>query len=86
MSTTKKQSAQYKVIIERDEDGFFVASVPTLPGCQTQAKTYPELLKNIKEAIQLCLEVANEDPSYRRQIRERAGKEPGFVGVDLVTV
>jgi predicted RNase H-like HicB family nuclease len=44
------------VLIERDEDGFFVATVPGLAGCHTQAKTLDALMKRAKEAIELCLE------------------------------
>jgi predicted RNase H-like HicB family nuclease len=47
----------FLVLIERDEDGMLVASAPALRGCHTQAKTMPLLLKRIKEAIQLCIEV-----------------------------
>ena len=59
----KKQTKilQFKVIIEQDEDGWFVASAPAIPGCHTQGKTYEEVIKNITEAIELCLEVAKED-------------------------
>lgn len=45
------------ILIERDEDGIYIASVPALKGCYTQAKTVEELLPRIKEAIELCLEV-----------------------------
>ena len=45
------------VLIEKDEDGVFVGSVPALKGCHTQGNTIDELLVNIKEAIELCLEV-----------------------------
>ena len=83
MSTLKSPAATYKVIVERDENGFFVASVPALPGCHTQAKTYPELRKRIREAIALCLDVAANDPDYRARIYELA-YEPSFVGIDLV--
>lgn len=83
MSTLKKQVAPYKVIVERDADGLFVASVPALPGCHTQAKTYPELQLRIREAIALCLDVATDDPGYRQRISELA-YEPSFVGIDLV--
>ena len=48
---------EFSVIIEKDEDGYFVASVPTLRGCHTQAKSLDTLIKRIKEAIELCLEV-----------------------------
>jgi predicted RNase H-like HicB family nuclease len=51
----------YPVVIERDEEGFYVASVPELPGCHTQARSLGELVQRIREAITLCLEVAGED-------------------------
>lgn len=47
---------QFKVIIEQDEDGWFVASVPELPGCYTQAKTLEQVRERIKEVIELVLE------------------------------
>lgn len=43
--------------VEKDADGFFVASVPALPGCHTQARSLDELMKRVREAIELCLEV-----------------------------
>jgi predicted RNase H-like HicB family nuclease len=49
----------FSVVIEKDEDGYFVASVPTLRGCHTQAKSLDVLIKRVKEAIELCLEVEN---------------------------
>ncbi len=82
MDRTKNQ---FKVIIERDEDGFFVATVPALPGCYTQAKTLPELTRRVREAIKLCLEVAREKPDYRKRIKQFA-YEPTFVGMDLITL
>lgn len=48
---------QFLVLIERDEDGVLVATVPALKGCHTQGKTLSTLLERTKEAIQLCLEV-----------------------------
>ena len=45
----------FKVLIETDEDGFYVATVPSLPGCISQGKTEEEARKNIKEAIELHL-------------------------------
>jgi predicted RNase H-like HicB family nuclease len=48
---------KFNVIIERDCEGYFVASVPSLAGCHTQAKSLDELIERIKEAIELCLEV-----------------------------
>lgn len=48
---------QFLMVVERDEDGYVVASVPSLKGCHTQARSMDELVERIKEAIQLCLEV-----------------------------
>lgn len=47
---------QFKVIIEQDEDGLFVASAPELPGCYTQGKTLEQVRERIKEVIELVLE------------------------------
>ena len=66
---------QFDVIVEKDSAGFFVASVPEIPGCHTQAKSLDELMTRIREAIELCLEVQGEPP------------EPlDFVGVQRVTI
>ena len=48
---------QFPVIIEQDEDGYFIGIVPDLKGCHTQAKTLAELEKRLKEVIALCLNV-----------------------------
>ena len=48
---------EFSVIIEKDADGYFVASVSALRGCHTQAKSLDTLRKRIKEAIALCFEV-----------------------------
>jgi predicted RNase H-like HicB family nuclease len=64
----------FSVVVEEDEDGFYIASVPELPGCHTQAKDMDELLKRIKEAIQAYLEVIKETEVNK------------FVGVQLVEV
>ena len=53
-------SREYTVVIERDEEGYLVASVPELPGCHTQARSMDELLARTREAIQLYLEVQEE--------------------------
>jgi antitoxin HicB len=50
----------YRVIIEKDEDGILVGRVPDLPGCATEGKTKVELMKNLKEAIQAYLEALKE--------------------------
>ncbi len=46
---------RFKVCIERDEDGWYVVTVPSLPGCISQGKSEKEALRNIKEAIKLHL-------------------------------
>ena len=53
---------KFAVVVERDEDGYYVASVPELPGCHTQAKTLDELTVRIKEAIEAYLEVEGSKP------------------------
>lgn len=52
---------EFHVIIERDSEGYYVASVPVLHGCHTQAKSLDEVMERIREAIELCLEVQGED-------------------------
>ncbi len=52
---------QFTVVIERDEEGYYVADVPELKGCHTQARSLDDLLERVKESIQLCLEVCGED-------------------------
>ncbi|NUM74132.1 type II toxin-antitoxin system HicB family antitoxin [candidate division KSB1 bacterium] len=47
----------FNVVIERDSEGFYVASVPALRGCHTQARSLDELMERIREAIELCLDV-----------------------------
>ena len=51
---------QFDVVVERDSDGYLVASVPALPGCHAQAKSLNVLNKRIREAIELCLEVEGQ--------------------------
>jgi predicted RNase H-like HicB family nuclease len=66
---------QFDVVIERDEDGYYVASVPQLPGCHTQAHSLDEAMDRIREAIALCLEVEGVP---ERQLE--------FVGIQRVTI
>lgn len=51
----------FNVIIEQDEDGIYVARVPEISGCYTQAKNVDELMKRIREAIEVCLEAEEEN-------------------------
>ena len=50
----------FKIIIERDETGYYVAEVPALPGCFSQGETAEEARRNIKEAIEGWVEVMND--------------------------
>ncbi|MBI2446390.1 MAG: type II toxin-antitoxin system HicB family antitoxin [Parcubacteria group bacterium] len=80
-----KRPQQFKAIIEQDEDGYFIGSVPALPGCYTQAKTLLELKKRLQEAILLCLETARLDPQYRQRLKIFS-YIPAFVGLESVEV
>jgi predicted RNase H-like HicB family nuclease len=51
-----KNQRKFTVVIERDEDGYYVGSVPALRGCHTQAKNLDTLMKRVREAVELCLE------------------------------
>ena len=65
----------FTILIEKDEDGIYVASVPALRGCHTQANTVEELLSRIKEAIELCIDVECEEVMQNE-----------FIGVQQVEV
>ena len=66
---------EFNVIIERDTEGYYVATVPELRGCHTQAKSLDALMKRVREAVELCLEV-DEDAASGSQ----------FVGLQRITV
>ena len=69
------RSLTYTVLIEQDETGAYIATVPDLKGCHTHARSIAELLKRAQEAIALCLEV------------EGAAAHPlRFIGVQQVNV
>ncbi len=68
---------KFNVIIEKDEDDYFFAIVPGFPGCHTQAKSLDELIKRVKEAIELYLEVEGS----------AAARSSGtFLGVQVVEI
>jgi len=60
----RSQSMKYRVLIEQDEDGVYVAEAPTLPGCISQGQTREEAVENVREAIAAYLESleAHGDP------------------------
>jgi len=66
----------YTVVIEQDEDGVYVAKVPDIAGCYTQGKSVQEVMRRIKEAIEVCLEAEKRD-EY---------KPLKFVGIQQVEV
>jgi predicted RNase H-like HicB family nuclease len=66
---------EFNVIIERDAEGYYVATVPELKGCHTQAKSLDALMKRVREAIELCLEVEGA-----------SGSSAEFVGVQRIAV
>lgn len=75
MDGAKPLLRQFDVIIERDEEGYYVASVPQLPGCHTQARSLDEVSQCIREAIELCLEVEGA-PEQSLE----------FIGIQRITV
>jgi predicted RNase H-like HicB family nuclease len=66
---------ELNVIVERDPEGIYVASVPELPGCHTQARSLDELMVRIREAAELSLEVQGEQT-----------EDLEFVGVQRLTL
>jgi len=70
-----RKEQEFNVVIERDSDGYFVASVPELHGCHTQAKSLDTLMKRVREVIELCLE--DQEDSYI---------SPSFVGLQRIRV
>lgn len=51
---------EFNVVIERDSEGYYVASVPELRGCHTQARSLDVLMERIREAVELCLEMEED--------------------------
>jgi predicted RNase H-like HicB family nuclease len=70
-----KAPREFNVVIEKDDHGYFVATVPELRGCHTQAKSLDTLMKRVREVIELCLE--DEEESF---------KASTFVGVQRILV
>jgi predicted RNase H-like HicB family nuclease len=67
---------EFTVVIEKDEEGYFVGTVPQLQGCHTQAKSLDKLMQRMKEAVLLCLEEEGEIGDGELQ----------FIGVQRIAV
>jgi len=59
----------FEAIIKLGESGHYFANIPDVPGCYTEGFTYQEVVNNNKEVLQMCLEEAQEDQEYKKQIR-----------------
>lgn len=73
--TISKKIYHFPVIIEKDENGYYLGKVPSLKSCYTQAKTLPELYKRLKEVVALCLEVEKEYFSRKIEQNEFVGMQ-----------
>lgn len=67
----KRRVYNFTVLIEQDEEGWYVAKVPDLQGCATQGRTVEQALERVKEAIQTCLEAEKEEPAQLKLIDVR---------------
>lgn len=75
MDTIGIEMRQFDVIIERDQEGWFVGSVAQLPGCHTQGRSLDELMQRMQEAVELCLDV---DGAPAQSLE--------FVGIQRITI
>lgn len=82
MAKTKKE-LQFKVLIEQDENGIYLASVPELPGCYTQGKTLEQVRERIKEAIELVLE---SDKALKKEKLNSPSSSGHFFGFEEITI
>ena len=80
MKNSKK--LHFKVLLEQDQNGMYIASVPELPGCYTQGRTLEEARERIKEAIELVLETDKDIKSEKIESAELFH----FFGIEQVTV
>ena len=69
MKKIKTTTYEFPVVIEKNEDGFFVADCPDLQGCHSQGKTIEEAITNIRDAIQHNLKILKEEREEIPQVR-----------------
>jgi len=81
--TNAETDLQFKVLIEQDEDGIYVASVPELPGSYTQGKTLEEVRDRIKEVIELVLE---SDQELKAEKLDSPKSQSNFFGIEEISV
>jgi predicted RNase H-like HicB family nuclease len=60
MRTHKEKTLHFPILIEQDEDNFYIVSCPSFEGCHSYGKTIDEALKNIQEVIEICLDEVHE--------------------------
>ena len=77
---------EFDVVIERDSEGFYVASVPSLRGCHTQARSLDQLMERVKEAIELCLERVKEAIELCLEVEAEEPERLDFVGVQRIAI
>jgi len=70
------KNLHFTVYIERDEDGIFIGSVPSIPSCYAQGETQEEMLKNLQEVLRLCL----------RNTKKNRLEKTKFVGIQNLEI
>ncbi|KKS43096.1 MAG: hypothetical protein UV05_C0033G0008 [candidate division CPR1 bacterium GW2011_GWA2_42_17] len=83
MALKQNKKLQFKVLLEQDEDGLYVASAPELPGCHTQGKTLKEVRTRIKEAIELVLEA---EQRIETKTKKTITSYPRFLGIENIAI
>lgn len=74
------ETYHFQAIIEQDEDGCYIADVPALQGCHTQGKSFEEVIENIREVIEMCVQ------ELREEGRPIEARFPEVVGIKTIEV
>jgi predicted RNase H-like HicB family nuclease len=80
MEESEMETYRFQVVIEIDEEGYYVADVPALAGCHTQGRTFEEALENIREVIEMCVHELREDG------KEIDSQYPEVVGIKTLEI